>query len=315
MSFAPLTITGVSQFSADFQTILNRAVKIAQIPITLLQNKDSDLLQQKTLLSGLSGSAGALATSLKSLGTIASYQALAAVSSQPAVVSATSAGATSPAAYTIDSITSLATAASERSVAGYADSAATAVSANGTVKLAVGAQNYQFTLTNNSLVGLRDKINSLAAGVTASILTTGTGNYLSVSANAAGATTLTLTDDPDGAAAALLTATNQGSDAAFKLNGIDITQKTNLVNSVIPGVTFQLLATSATPVTISLRTDSYAAFLRASAIRQRPEHAESAGTGTDRKGRGPAERQHRDHRLEECDPPDHFLPCGLRKRE
>ena len=170
-------------------------------------------------------------------------------------MSVTGGNATSAAAYTINSISSLATAASERTLTGYADSAATPVSSNGTVKLTVGSQNYQFTLTNNSLVGLRDKINALGAGVTASILTTGNGNYLSLSANAAGATTLTLTDDPAGAATALLTNTNQGSDALFKLNGIDVTQKSNLVNNVIPGVTFQLLATSNNPVTISLRTD------------------------------------------------------------
>jgi flagellar hook-associated protein 2 len=196
-----------------------------------------------------------LASSLKSLGTIAAQQALTAASSDPAAVSVIGSGAASPAAYTINSITSLATAASERSLSSYADSSATPVSSNGIVKLTVGVQNYQFTLTNNSLVGLRDKINSLGAGVTASILTTGNGNYLSLSANAAGATTLTLAEDPDGAATALLTNTNQGSDAKFKLNGIDVTQKSNLVNSVIPGATFQLLATSANPVTISLRTD------------------------------------------------------------
>lgn len=88
MSISPLTITGVSQFSSDFQTILNRAVKIAQIPVTFLQNKDSDLLQQKSLLSGLSSSTGALVASLQSLGDVAANQALAASSSDPAKVSA-----------------------------------------------------------------------------------------------------------------------------------------------------------------------------------------------------------------------------------
>src|SRR5258706_13991304 len=117
LSIAPLTITGVSQFSADFQTILNRAVQIAQIPVTFLQNKDADLLQRKTLLSGLSSSVGALATSLQSLGTVAAYQALAASSSNADVVSVTNTGASSAANYTIDSITSLAAAASERTLA------------------------------------------------------------------------------------------------------------------------------------------------------------------------------------------------------
>ena len=260
MGIPPLAFTGVSQFSNDFQTILNRAVQIGQIPLRLLQNRDSDVLQQKSLLGSLGASIGALADSLQSLGTVAGNQALAATSSDATLVSVTYAGATTPATYTINSITSLAAAASERSVIGYTDSSATPVSSTGKVKLTVGAQDYSFTLTTNSLVGLRDQINTLGAGVTASILTTGGGNYLSVSANSGGANTLKLTDDPTtvghtGADTPLLTGANQGTDAVFKLNGIDITQKSNLVNNVIPGATFQLLGKSTSPVTISLATD------------------------------------------------------------
>jgi len=48
---------------------------------------------------------------------------------------------------------------------------------------------------------VRDAINNLGVGVTATVLTTGTGanpNYLSVTSNTAGATTLQLFDDPTG---------------------------------------------------------------------------------------------------------------------
>src|SRR4029078_2036345 len=101
----------------------------------------------------------------------------------------------------------------------------------------------------------RDKINSLGAGVTASILTTSGGNYLSLAAGASGATTLTLSDDPLGANTSLLTSANQGTDAVFTLNGIDISQSGNTVNSVIPGVTFTLQGATDTPVTLSLASD------------------------------------------------------------
>ena len=57
MSITPLTLTGVSPFSSDLQTILDRAVQIAQIPIKQLQNKESELLQQKTLLGTFSADA------------------------------------------------------------------------------------------------------------------------------------------------------------------------------------------------------------------------------------------------------------------
>lgn len=255
VSIAPLVFTGVSQFSTDFQTILSRAVQIAQIPVTALQNKDSDVLQQKTLLSSLNSAVGSLADTLTSLGTVAASQAVSATSSDPTKVGVTATGATAPVTFTINSITSAATAASERSTNHYADSASTVVSATGNLKLAVGTQNYPFTVANHSLVGIRDKINTLGAGVTASILTTADGNYLSISANATGVAAIQLFDDPTGANTNLLTSTNPGTNAVFQLNGIPIIQTGNIVNSVIPGVTFSILRESDTPVTLTLATD------------------------------------------------------------
>ncbi|HEX5431313.1 MAG TPA: flagellar filament capping protein FliD [Bryobacteraceae bacterium] len=253
--FAPVTLNGVSQYSADLQNILNRAVQIAQIPAFALQSKDSEVLQKETALASLESAVSDLSDSLQSLGTVAAGQALSATSSDSSVISVTNAGSTAPAVYTINSITSAAAAASERSLSSYADSASTPVSSTGTMQLVAGSQNYTFTLTNNTLVGLRDQINSLGAGVTASILTTSDGNYLSISANATGATTLQLIDDPGGANTQWLTSTNQGTDAVFQLNGINVSQSTNLVNSVIPGLTFTILGSSASPVTLSIQSD------------------------------------------------------------
>ena len=259
--FTPITLNGVSQYSGDLQSVLNRAVQIAQIPVTQLQNRDSNVLQQKTLLGSFQADVASLATSLQSLGTVAAGKALGATSSDPGSVSVANTGSTSPATYVIDSVTSPAAAASERSLSSYADSASTPVSATGTMELLVGSTPHIFTLANNNLTSLRDQINSLGAGVTASILTTSGGNYLSVSANATGATTLQLIDDPitpthpNGANSQWLTSTNQGTNAQFQLNGINITEASNVVNDVIPGVTFTIRAATNTPVTLSLQSD------------------------------------------------------------
>ena len=254
MSFTPLTFSGVSKFSTDFQTIMDRAVKIAQLPVQILQNRDSDAIQRKGLLGNLSGVTASFGASLKALGETSGRKALGATSSKPSIVSVVNSGATTAATYTIDSVTSIATSASERSLLGYADSAATPVGTSGDFKLVVGSNNYSFSLTNNTLVGLRDQINNLGAGVTASILTTGDGNYLSVSTASSGATTLELYDDPVGVNANLLTGNNQGSDLVFSLNGIPVTQSQNLVNSVVPGLTFTVLDTSTTSVQLQLAT-------------------------------------------------------------
>jgi flagellar hook-associated protein 2 len=254
--FAPVSFSGVSQYASDLQNVLTRTVAIAQLPVTALQNKDTDVLSQVTLLGSLQGTVSNLANSLSSLGTVAASQALSGTSSDPSVVSVTNTGATNAVSYTINSVTSTATAASETSLSSYADSNATPVSANKSMELVVGTQKYDFTLTNNNLTTLRDTINAKNAGVTASILTTSGGNYLSISANSTGATKLQLIDDPQGAATQELSSTNQGTDAVFHLNGIKIQQPGNVVNSVIPGVTFTLLGESSTPTTLSLATDS-----------------------------------------------------------
>ncbi|HEY4360227.1 MAG TPA: flagellar filament capping protein FliD [Bryobacteraceae bacterium] len=256
--FAPVTLNGVSQYSGDLQNILNRAVQIAQIPVQYLQSRDTRVLSQQAALSTLNSTASDLASSLSSLGTIAASQGLSASSSDSTVVSASTAGATTAASYTINSITSAASAAAERSLNPYGDSAATLVSVNGTMQLNVGSTPYKFTLANNNLVTLRDTINGLGAGVTASILTTSNGNYLSVTANSTGATTLQLVDDPGigHANTQVLTSTNQGTNAVFELNGIPVSQAGNVVNNMIPGLTFTILGSSTTPVTLSLQSDA-----------------------------------------------------------
>ena len=218
MPFTPLVFTGISSYSADFDTVLKRAVAIASLPLKKLQNDDADILTKKTLLGGLTASVGSLAASVAALGTVAANKAIVATSSDSAKVSAVYSGATSSATYTISEITSIAQAAAEATVSGYADSTAAAVSSTGTVKLVIGSNEYTIILTpaTNNLTGLRDAINDLDVGVNASIITTGTGltpNYLSVTSNSFGATTLQLIDDPLVASVNLLTSANQGSNA------------------------------------------------------------------------------------------------------
>jgi flagellar hook-associated protein 2 len=261
---APPTLNGISKYATDFQSILTRAVAIAQLPATALQNQDADVLQKESQLSTLAISVSDLGASLFALGSLAASKALVATSSDPSTVSIQATGATAAASFTISNITSVASAASETSISGYADSNATAVSSTGTVNLVLGASTYKINLSSstNNLVGLRDAINASGLGVTASVLTTGAGpnpNYLTVTANNTGATTLQLIDDPTvgGANHNLLTSANQGSNAVFQLNGIGVDKPSNTVNDVVPGATFTIANKTATgaKVTLTLASD------------------------------------------------------------
>lgn len=261
--FAPVTFTGISTYSTDFQSILTRQQAIDQIPITDIQNHINDIASRDTSLGTLSTAVSALGQVLQTIGTLGSGGTLSASTTDATAVTATVTGATTPAAYSITNITSVASAASETTVKGYPDTTTTAVSSNGTVTLVVGTTPYPITLgaKQNNLAGLRAAINSIPnSGVTASIITANsgsTGNYLSVTAGATGATTLQLNDDPvSGASINLLTTTNQGANSIFDLNGILVTEPGTTINNVIPGVTLNILGPTLTGETVGVNLTS-----------------------------------------------------------
>jgi flagellar hook-associated protein 2 len=189
----PSYFTGLSSFSSDFQSIIQRAVQIADIPITNLQNQQATNTSEENALTALEPSVTALGNDVVSLGTLAASQGLSATSSDSTTVSVVNTGASAPATYTISDITSLASAATETSLQGY--SATAQVSTSGLVNLVIGSSTYQLNLTAsgaNTVSGLAQAINSANAGVSATVLTSGSTQYLTLSAASTGATTLQL---------------------------------------------------------------------------------------------------------------------------
>lgn len=258
-SFTPLQFTGISQYSSDFQQILSRAVSIAQIPVDQMTDEQNTIMSEETTLSSLNTDVAAVTSALQTIGTLGAGGALSATSSDTSVVTATATGATAPASYTISNVTSVASAASEISSSSYgtnSNGTPVTVSANGSMILQYGSKTYPITLTSseNNVTGLAAAINNLNIGVTASILTPSGGDYLSVSADSPGATTLTLTDEPtNGTPTNILTSTNQGSDTIFTLNGnIAVDTPDTTVNNIIPGVTLSFSGKTASGETVSV---------------------------------------------------------------
>ena len=52
-SVGSLYFTGLSSYSSDFQSIIQRAVQIAQLPVTKLQNEQTKDHEQEGRASGL----------------------------------------------------------------------------------------------------------------------------------------------------------------------------------------------------------------------------------------------------------------------
>ena len=120
MGTTPLKLTGVSKFSDDFQTVLNRSVAIANLPIQSLQNDQATLPAKKQQLTDLNLSIQDFAATLNLLAAMGSSRAIGAISSNTSGVSVQSSSTTELGVYTISYIESLATAASETSASGYA---------------------------------------------------------------------------------------------------------------------------------------------------------------------------------------------------
>jgi flagellar hook-associated protein 2 len=254
MSITPLQMTGVSTMSSSLQEVLTRAVKIASLPLTLLQNSDSDTLARQSILSGLGSAALTLGNAVTRLGGVGSGGALSATSSDSALVTVTNNGATSTRTHTISNITSIATPASATSTA-FADVNHSPVSVNGKMRVIVDDTPYEITLASNTLTGLQDAINKLGAGVSASIITAGpTSNYLSLTSTTTGLLrSLQILDDPAAANKQTFTTTDLGSNgtAASGITGVFATPDNTPVSSS-PTNHMQLVVGSTTyPLTLS----------------------------------------------------------------
>lgn len=264
MSLTPLSFTGISKFSQDFQSIVNRSVAIASLPVRALENDQKTLAEKKTAFATLRNSVGGFAASMETLGTLGAGGAVSVSSSSSAVTASLGAGA-APGIYQISEINSLASSAVATSSNGWATADATpaSTSPDHKVELLIDGVSREITLTaaTDNLNGLRDAINALGIGASASLLDTGASagaqrHFLVLSAQQAGQQTLELRTKPGDAASATMQITSPGSSASFKVNGRPVTSNDNSVGGVIPGVNLRLNATSSGNEIINLTVSS-----------------------------------------------------------
>lgn len=266
MALAPLTFTGISSFSDDFQLILDRSVSIASLPARALEQEQAGLLTRKVAAAELRTAVADLAAALRNLGQLSRGGALAAVSGSSAVQATAGAGAAAG-LYRITNVASLATQAVSRSAAGYGDTDTTAVSGgSGTLELVLDGVSHtiELALGADNLAGLRDAINASGLGLTAAILDTGSGPqryYLSITANQTGQRSIALLRTPGDPGSDMLEAISAGSNAQFELNGVAIASSSNTISAAIPGVTLELKATTAPGEIVDVRVRPSAAGL------------------------------------------------------
>ncbi|NUN02035.1 MAG: flagellar filament capping protein FliD [Bryobacteraceae bacterium] len=266
MSITPLKFTGISTFSEDFQTILARAVSIASVPIQQLQNSQTDMLSKKQSLAALRTAVADLAVSLEWLGEVGEQRSLSVTSTNVNRVTVSKSGAATSGTYHIQQIASIAASAAESLQTGLDTSESTAVDGDGELELVVGTSTVSISLTSesNNLNGLRDVINAAGAGVTATVINSGAASgayYLSLTAKQTGETSLVLRTEAGNDATNLLTSSNQGSNAEFYLNGIQIIRRDNVISDVIDGLILTIVDTTEEGEEVTIAANSSRASL------------------------------------------------------
>ncbi|HEY5931580.1 MAG TPA: flagellar filament capping protein FliD [Nitrospira sp.] len=260
----------------DFGQVVDQLVKVAQLPVDRLTKKKTDLNTKFTDLTTVSTKVAALQSAAQALRLPTSLDKTTASVSDPTVLSVSASSSATMGTHTIR-VVQLAQSHQVVNKAAKAVSSAIADIVSGgsatfTFRVGSGA-NQTVTLSSaGTLTDLRDQINTLGAGVTASLINTGTeaapSYRLALSSNNTGsANAITIVADGtdldllngSGAGgidtlAAAQNAQIQVGDQA--LNPLTIERSSNTISDAIPGLALTLTKTTGTgTVQVSLSQD------------------------------------------------------------
>lgn len=274
----------------DVTSIIASLMKVEQIPLTKLQTVATTMQTKLSAFGQMQSLVSSFRDAAAQLQTASSYAVTSATSSDATAVSASSTTKAIPGSYAV-SVTSLSSTQSTVSASGQFSSSSDAVG-TGSITLSLGTWSTgqaSFTpktgstdvvipigASENTLAGIRDKINAANAGVSATIVTDASGSRLALQSSTTGASNgfrVTVSDDdatntdalglsrlafdPPSATAGQ-TLTQSAANTKASINGIAVETTGSTLTDVVDGITFNLSKVTTTPVTVSVtrNTDS-----------------------------------------------------------
>jgi flagellar hook-associated protein 2 len=273
----------------DINSIVSQLMAVERKPLDRLQTDQSALQSSISAFGKVASGISTFQDSVRALSTPEKWQVYQATSTSDATISASAASTATEGTYSL-TVTQLAASAQLASGAYASDSS---IVGTGTLHLSLGsidAGTGAFTIQpgksivdinvgDGSLTSIRNAINAADAGVTATIVNTGSGSKLVVSSKDTGAQNairITTTDadgiDTDSTGLSALAfdpaltsgaGKNLGSlraaqNALFTVNGIPVSSASNQASTTVDGITFNLKAITATPVSITVAKDTAA---------------------------------------------------------
>ncbi|MBI5903605.1 MAG: flagellar filament capping protein FliD [Deltaproteobacteria bacterium] len=245
----------------DYQSLITQLVGIRRQSIQQLSREKSTLESANSAYSTLNSKVLDLKTAADALRTSSGFNVFTATSSDTLLLSATASSSASSGTFNI--VVSALAKAHKIAADGVASDTSTVAAGAGSFKFKVGSGTEQSISVDatTTLTGLKDSINALKAGVTASIVNDGSSPnpyrliLTSDSTGTSNAVTITQNDTSLNFATTLQAA----QDASFSVDGLSMTRSSNTVSDAITGVTLSLTSADATKtVTLTVARDTSA---------------------------------------------------------
>jgi flagellar hook-associated protein 2 len=254
----PLTFTGQSTYSADFQQIIDKAVQTQSIPLAQMTDTRNSDQTALTTLQYLVTDVQQLQSAITALATSVTSSALTPTISNTSAVSVALGNNAIAGNYQleVDSLGSATQTISTGSPQVITDPTSQDLSTASSYTLTVDGTATTITPTSNTLNGLVSAINDNSTlGVTASVVNVGSSSSpdyrLSLQANQLGNVSISLSDGAND----LMQTLSTGTPALYKVDGLDqqISSNSDTVQ-LAPGVTATLLGTTpaGSPASISV---------------------------------------------------------------
>jgi flagellar hook-associated protein 2 len=290
MSTSSVSSTGTGTLSSlglgsglDSNGIVSKLVELERVPITQLQTQADKIQSKLSAFGQIQSSVTSFRDAARKVADPTFWGTMTASSSDNAAVTFSTSTGAAAGSYSVE-VSALARA--QTVVMGTASSASTNTIGSGTLSFQTGAwKDGVFGGTGTSvdvsigaddtLEGIRDKINSAGAGVSASIIVDASGARLAISSSSTGAangfriqvqdgsdtsntdnTGLSmLAYDPENSSTGT-TLAQAAQDASVKVNGVALTSATNTFSTALSAISFTVgKVTGSTPANVTVAAD------------------------------------------------------------